>query len=120
MRVDRTEQTGERPLPWLLDIFLYPTNAPGLVHILVFLIGPILISLLDRFVLSHAYHYGRLVSAILYIFLIGYFFFYFSECIRDSAAGEIRAPETLDSTLVRVGYGVAPWRFLWKPRFPKG
>jgi len=99
MKVVETGQTGERALPWLVDIFLYPTNASGIVHILIFLVTPILINLLDRFVFSFAYHYGTLVTRILYVFLVGYAFFYFSECIRDSAAGGIRAPDTLSSNL---------------------
>lgn len=99
MRAYETEQTGERPLPWLVDIFLYPTNTTGIIHIFVFLIVPILIGLLDRFIFSYAHHYGSFAIAILYIFLIGYCFYYFSECVRDSAAGGIRTPETLGSTL---------------------
>jgi hypothetical protein len=95
IRVDEGERTGERKLPWLMDIFLYPTTASGMIHIAVFVIVPILIGLLDRYVLSHAHHYGGFVSVILYIFLIGYMFHYFAECVRDSAAGGIRAPEIL-------------------------
>jgi DNA-directed RNA polymerase subunit RPC12/RpoP len=78
IRVDDGEQTGERKLPWLVDIFLYPTTASGMIHIAVFVIVPILIGLLSRFVLSYARHYGAILSAILYIFLIGYMFHYFS------------------------------------------
>jgi len=99
IRVDDVEQTGERKLPWLADIFLYPTTMSGMIHIFFFVIVPILIGLLNRFVLSYAYHYGTIVSAILYIFLVGYMFHYFVECVRDSAAGGVRAPEILGSTL---------------------
>jgi DNA-directed RNA polymerase subunit RPC12/RpoP len=99
IRVDHGEQTRDRKLPWLVDIFLYPTTASGMIHMGVFVIVPILIGLLNRFVLSYARHYGVIVSAILYIFLIGYMFYYFVECIRDSAAGGVRAPELLGSTL---------------------
>jgi len=95
IRVDETEQAEERKLPWLVDIFLYPTSASGMIHIAIFLIVPILIGLLSRFVFSYARHYGGILSLILYVLLIGYMFFYFGECIRDSAAGGLRAPETL-------------------------
>lgn len=33
MKIVETGQTGERALPWLVDIFLYPMNASGIVHI---------------------------------------------------------------------------------------
>ncbi len=95
MRVDEPEHAEERKLPWLVDIFLYPTSASGMIHIAIFVIAPILIGLLSRFVFSYARHYGDMLSLILYLLLIGYMFFYFGECIRDSAAGGLRAPETL-------------------------
>lgn len=98
IRVDDDEQAGERKLPWLVDIFLYPTTTSGMIHIAFFVIVPILIGLLNRFVLLYASYYGTIVSAILYIFLIGYMFYYFVECVRDSAAGGLRAPEIFGST----------------------
>jgi hypothetical protein len=98
IRVKETEQTGERKLPWLVDIFLYPATTSGMIHVAVFLIAPILIDLLYRFVLSHAGPYGALLSFILYMFLIVYACRYFSDCVRDSAAGGVRAPEILGST----------------------
>jgi len=98
IRVDETEQNGERKLPWLADILLYPTSASGMIHIAIFLIVPILIGLLSRYVFSFVRHYGGILSLILYVLLIGYMFYYFAECIRDSAAGGLRTPETLTST----------------------
>jgi DNA-directed RNA polymerase subunit RPC12/RpoP len=92
---DEAEQTGRRRLPWLVDIFLYPTNASGIIHLAVFLIAPILLDLLGRYVLLHAKHYGAILSLILYVFLIGYMFYYFAECIRDSALGGLRTPEMM-------------------------
>ena len=32
------EEVGGRNLPWAVDIFLYPTNVSGLLHIVVFLV----------------------------------------------------------------------------------
>ena len=95
VRVDESKQIEERKLPWPMDIFLYPTSTSGMIHIVIFVILPILIDLLDRYILSLAHHYGSLFAMLLYILLVGYMFYYFAECIRDSAVGGLRAPETL-------------------------
>jgi len=99
IRVGETEQTGKRKLPWPVDIFLYPTSPSGMIHTAIFLIVPILIGLLSRYVFSFVRHYGNMFTLISYVFLIGYIFNYFGECIRNSAAGGLRAPETLANTL---------------------
>ena len=90
-RDDETEQTARRRFPWPVDIFLYPANASGLIHIAIFVIVPILLDLLHKFFLSRAGHYGGLLILAFYIFLIGYILSYLAECIRDSAGGELRA-----------------------------
>ena len=94
IRADEPEQVEERKLPWLLDIFLYPTSASGMIHIFIFIFVPILLDLLNRYIFCHARHYGGMLLMIFYIFLYGYMFYYFAECIRDSATGGLRAPDT--------------------------
>ena len=94
IRADEPEQIEERKLPWAVDIFLYPTSTSGIIHIVIFIILPILLGLLDRFVFSLAHHYGGMLLMIFYVFLYGYMFYYFAECIRDSATGGLRAPDT--------------------------
>jgi endogenous inhibitor of DNA gyrase (YacG/DUF329 family) len=90
-RDDEAEQTARRRFLWPVDIFLYPANASGLIHIAIFVIVPILLKLLHRFFLSGARHYGGLLILAFYVFLIGYILSYLAECIRDSARGELRA-----------------------------
>ncbi|MHC4159773.1 MAG: hypothetical protein ACYSSO_11925, partial [Planctomycetota bacterium] len=36
------EQPPERKLPWILDVFLYPTSMSGLINLMIFWILPIL------------------------------------------------------------------------------
>ncbi len=91
--IDETEPARERKLPWFIDMFLYPLSVSGIIHLAIFLLVPLLIGLLDRFILSYAGSYGGIVALILYILLIGYMFYYLSECIRDSAKGNWRAPD---------------------------
>ncbi|MHC4061340.1 MAG: hypothetical protein ACYSUC_11230 [Planctomycetota bacterium] len=87
-----TEQTGQRRLPWFVDVFLYPASLHGMIYLAIFLIAPVLIGLLERFVLSHVRHYGSVLSLILYALLIGYILFYFAYCVFDSSRGGRRAP----------------------------
>lgn len=86
------EPTDKRKLSWPIDIFLYPTSKPGLTNLAIF-IGPrLIIGVLGGLLGESAtlLAFPRLVIDI----LIGlYMIWYFAECIRDSAAGRIRAPE---------------------------
>lgn len=63
-----------------------------MVYLAIFLIAPVLIGLLETSVLSHIHHYGRALSLILYVLLIGYILYYFAYCVFDSSRGGRRAP----------------------------
>jgi len=80
-----TELTGKRKLPWIVDIFLYPTSTPGLTNLGIFIVISTLLDIL------------ALVIGFLVMFLgfaVGlYICWYFAECVRDSANGGTRAPE---------------------------
>lgn len=90
---EESESRSKRKLPWFIDIFLYPANASGLVHIAVFVIVPTLLDLLNRLFFFGLGPRAGLLIAVFYIFLIGYIFGYLVECIRDSALGEQRASD---------------------------
>ncbi|MBA7474838.1 hypothetical protein ES707_10196 [subsurface metagenome] len=94
---EETEPTGKRKLPWPIDILLYPTSIPGLVTIGVIVIG----QLLSRFLCCA----GWIVQIIMSLYL----YWYFCECIRDSAAGGLRAPETIGSM---AALGEMFWQYL--------
>jgi hypothetical protein len=84
---EEIEPAGDRRLPWFIDIFLYPTSMPGLIH-LVFFVGAQLV----LYFLSLLLVFGLLIL-ILRVLIGLYMYWYFTECIRDSAAGRTRAPE---------------------------
>ncbi|MBA7477404.1 hypothetical protein ES707_12813 [subsurface metagenome] len=86
-KVEDAESATQRNLPWQIDIFLYPTSMPGLVH-LAFFVGAQLV----LYFLSLLLFLGLLIF-ILSILIGLYMCWYITECIRDSAAGRIRAPE---------------------------
>jgi len=79
----------ERKLPWLIDVFLYPLNLAGIIHLiclwlLVFLLCPLVMEFLGL---------GIEYIPIVYTLPIAYVLYYFTECIRDSATGHFRAPD---------------------------
>lgn len=87
LEAEETESATQRDLPWLIDIFLYPTSMPGLIH-LAFFVGAQLV----LYFLMLLPFFGLLIF-ILSILIGLYMFWYITECIHDSAAGRIRAPE---------------------------
>jgi DNA-directed RNA polymerase subunit RPC12/RpoP len=82
----------ERKLPWILDIFLYPTSTGGLLT-LATLILLRLITDVATMVLMCCF-FGGILSLIIRVVLVwSYTYWYFSECVRDSADGGLRAPD---------------------------
>ena len=91
---DDTEVPPERKHPWFIDIFLYPICTPCLLTLGIIIIIPLLINL--GVGLLGPFGLFVLVPGFFIDFVIGlYFLWYLAECIRDSAEGGIRAPETL-------------------------
>jgi len=95
-----TKPPQGRKLPWIVDIFLYPTSTSGIANLGIFLILPYILELIPTFI-PFALPWLPLKLAIggcIYIFLfivIGYMYFFLMECIRDSAAGGTRSPENI-------------------------
>lgn len=83
-----TEEVPERKLLWFIDIWLYPLNLAGVIHLiclwlLVFLLCPLVMGFLGL---------GIEYIPIVYTLPIAYVLYYFTECIRDSATGHFRVP----------------------------
>jgi hypothetical protein len=107
-----TQEVRKRRLPWIIDVLLYPVSKPGLVTLAIIILIPLIFTFLGKtFTLAAAALPPLLVFGALFVavgFLakgvVGlYLFWYFCECIRDSAEGGLRAPETV---------GIAPG--LWE------
>ncbi|MHC4751512.1 MAG: hypothetical protein ACYTFW_16780 [Planctomycetota bacterium] len=80
---------GNHRLPWIVDVFLYPLNLAGIIHLiglwlLIFLLCPLVIALIGL---------GTEYIPVVYLLPVAYSLYYFAECIRDSAAGGCRAPD---------------------------
>jgi len=101
------EPVVERRLPWFVDIFLYPANASGLTIIgivagipllfagLVWILGMVTAVFPPMFAgLVIVAVIGFIVRIVLYLYLC----WYLCECIRHSAQGGRRAPQTMPQT----------------------
>ena len=104
---EQTGPTGKRKLPWLIDVFLYPTNKPGLTMQAIFLGVPLFMDvflrvlnlLTSRFPPFYVFAvFFLIVSVIINIIMRLYRYWYLTECVRESANGQIRAPETIATT----------------------
>ncbi|UCF44336.1 MAG: hypothetical protein JSV99_05320 [Planctomycetota bacterium] len=87
--IEEPQLAVERKLPWFIDVFLYPLNLAGIIHLicfwlLVFLLCPLAMGFLGL---------GIEYTPIVYTLPIAYVLYYFAECIRDSATGHFRAPD---------------------------
>lgn len=88
------EKPPERKLPWILDIFLYPTSMSGLVNLGIFWVLPILLGLIQFLPIP----FIGLIAILIRLIVAGYMYYFIMECVRDSATGGIRAPENIGST----------------------
>ncbi len=93
-----TELVDERRLPWLIDIFLYPFSVPGLKSLAIFIGVPLLINILGTILPIQLSCLFFLVTMVINIVIFFYIYWYFVECVRDSADGGVRAPEGLGAT----------------------
>jgi len=91
----------ECKLPWLIDAFLYPISASGLVNLAVFIIIPkfvsflvfVLASFLAPFLQSGTSYIIRLLTAPFYIVFGCYVVYYVAHCVIDSSKGHRRATD---------------------------
>lgn len=89
----------ERRPPWLIDVFLYPVNASGLTMLGLFVLLPFVLDLIswvfNSLGLGIITSVLGLVSSIIVWVINFYMFWYLGFCIRESADGNFRAPDTL-------------------------
>jgi len=94
--------SSECKLPWIIDAFLYPINASGMIHIAIFVLLPRLVGLavsLLTMMLSPVLGRqgtGYIITFLtipFYIVFYGYMFYYIPYCVFDSTKGNRRAPD---------------------------
>ncbi|MHC4694205.1 MAG: hypothetical protein ACYS67_15795 [Planctomycetota bacterium] len=112
------EPLPERKLPWFVDIFLYPISKAGLSTMGIIICVPLAISLFLYLLGLIMLVFPPMLVFVVFFGLVGwlirivislYAYWYLCECIRDSADGGIRAPETMATT---PGIGEIFWQFM--------
>jgi DNA-directed RNA polymerase subunit RPC12/RpoP len=88
------EHTGQRRLPWPIDILLYPANMAGLTVLAVIIGVPLLLSVFGLLMLAVPFLGLLFLGGGILIHL--YAAWYFTECVYDSGMGGTRAPQALD------------------------
>ncbi|MFZ2146185.1 MAG: hypothetical protein WAV28_03110 [Sedimentisphaerales bacterium] len=104
---DAEEPIDERRLPWFIDIFLYLFSIQGLKNLAIFIGLPLLLDILGTFLPIQLSCLFALVCLVVNILLLFFIYWYFTECVRDSADGGVRAPEGLGAT---PGVAVMFWQ----------
>ena len=92
---------NECKLPWLIDAFLYPVSASGMINLAVFVIAPefisflvfVLVSLLAPFLQSGTSYIMRFLTLPFYIVFGCYVVYYIAHCVIDSSKGHRRATD---------------------------
>jgi len=101
------EPAPKRPFPGIIDVFLYPFGRAGVATLGVMLGTPavLIVVALACIWLCQVAPLLLLIAApiamgaaIVALGMVLYFCWYVCECIRDSAAGGIRAPDTMGMT----------------------
>jgi len=93
----KQETPPQRKLPWLIDIFFYPANIPGVIFLVIVILIPLILDIL-MFLLGIFAGLIAIPSFILYVLVWLYSYWYLVQCIRDSGLGGIRAPNTIAET----------------------
>lgn len=107
-RILEPEEIPQRKYPWIVDIFLYPLNVSTLTMLLICVGGPFFLRLLVTFCKALFFNGLQLmlipwlIALMLHwsalVLLVFYMIWYVFSCMRDSAQGGIRAPNTAATT----------------------
>jgi len=89
---DKSAQPPEQKPATLLDTFIFPFSLAGVLHFILFWFGPFLLGLLQR-IFAFACCYGQLLAIAAYIALLGYFYYYLSNCVIAAAKNERTTPD---------------------------
>jgi len=95
-------------LPWFIDIFLYPISASGLVNLAILSFLPRMLPPLGH--LNYWIHLSPSIAII--VVFVGYLIYCLSDCIRDSAGGNRRAPDIELSPSILLNAGELIWLIL--------
>ncbi len=93
LKSGEVEPAPERKPPWLIDIFLYPANFQGMIFLAIAVLVPLVLQVASLFLCVFG-----LLFALLNALIAMYIYWFLAQCVRDSAVGGLRAPETMAET----------------------
>ncbi len=94
---EESEHIPQRKFPWIIDIFLYPVSTPALIVMGIVISIPLLIGLVAN--LLGPFGFFVSIPGFFINIVVGlYMYWYLCHCVRDSAEGNIRAPDVLVSS----------------------
>ncbi len=94
----QAEQIGKRKLPGFIDVFLYPVSFWGLVYLGIFIGITLFIDTVEKIVPYYFVILFGIIVSVIKILIILFMYWYFAECVRDSAEGGLRAPKVIGDT----------------------
>jgi hypothetical protein len=107
----------KRKFPWLIDILLYPASTPSLISIGIIIVLPFLVNVVAWLLGPFGFFVSIPGFLLIKIPMVLFLFWYFCECISDSAEGGVRAPETITTIADsgRIFDLVFTWLAFWFP-----
>ena len=94
--LNEAEDTGQRKLPWFIDIFLYPISSSGIINLGILIFIPPVLTALSLVLLRVTLFVPLALFLLIFKLIIrAYFFWCIAECVRDSCLGRTRAPSVL-------------------------
>jgi hypothetical protein len=93
-----TEDVGRRKLPAIIDIFLYPMSFWGLVNIGIFIGITSFLAEVEKILPDILACLFSLLTLVIKVVAYLFIYWYFAECVRDSAEGRLRAPKVIGDT----------------------
>jgi len=111
VKTEDIESLDECKLPWIIDTFLYPISASGMVHLAIFVIVPLLFGLFIRsieYILrpSLGMATAEITESVTIIFCVifySYVCYYVADCVINSAKGQRRASESMMPSTISIG-----------------
>jgi DNA-directed RNA polymerase subunit RPC12/RpoP len=92
------EQIGKRKLPGFIDVFLYPTSFWGLVYLGILMGITFFIGTVGKIVPYYLVILFGITVTVIKVLIVLFMYWYFAECVRDSAEGGLRAPKVIGDT----------------------
>lgn len=88
-------QIGKRKLPAFIGVFMYPASFWGLLYLGIFVVIIFFLDTVEKMFPDFLAYLFWLLTLIIRIFVVLFMYWYFAECVRDSAEGGLRAPKVI-------------------------